>query len=242
LKTVRSAIVITVLVSSVVLCAPARAQYNGGNTTMTTLIAVAPTTQGAPQTFLPRMHYGALSLHYAPFFSGGRFPGASVSLPGNNQSIGPGGTQTNVGPLLAGDVGFRGHNARRTLEMGGWYWTRGHTDLYELHGRGFFSETMGVQVGYLGSTSSSGSAMDTFLFYDFASQQLDKNARRPWAIEVGIGPFMDFSAGKTTNSFSFYLQGSLGVAKNLSVSLSQWYVRDRSLDNIRLALGLAYRF
>ncbi len=175
--------------------------------------------------------YGSFSFYpLAAFETGGRLPNLSA------------GTTTSYGTLFAADLGVKPARARGAIEIGTWYWNSGVSDLYQVHLRGFFTPELGVRAAYLASTSVSGSAYTTFLVYDLTSRRIQPRARRRWTVETGLGVFFDPTAGRTTSSFSMYVQGSVEIAKRITINGSQWYLRDRSADLNRFALGLGYSF
>jgi hypothetical protein len=176
-------------------------------------------------------HYGSASFYpFASFASGGNF--------GNGTS----GTRTDFGTLFAADFGVKPAKSRNSYEVGGWYWTKGGSDLYQLQGRVYFTPEMGVQLAYLGSTKVSGNSYTAFLLYDLASNKVAPTAKKKWTIQTGLGLLMDPTGGRTTVSPTVFVQFSTMVAKNISVNAGIWTLRDRSTDITRYVLGSSYRF
>lgn len=176
--------------------------------------------------------YGSFSYFpVAVFQSGGSFGNGAV------------GTRSDFGSLVSGDFGLKLAKTTSALELGGWYWTKGSSDLYQIQGRAYFTRELGLQVSYLSSTSTSGNAWATYLLYDLSSLKFGRKVRPRWGIKTGIGLFQDVSAGspKPTN-LTYFISGSIEVAPRVSINASTWYLRDRSADLTRLAVGLGYSF
>ena len=202
---------------------PARAQFAGftGN---------ARYEATASQKAVP---YGSLSLYpVAIFATGGRITDTVA------------GAVSDSGLLVAGDVGVKLPRTRSALEIGGWYWNKGSSDLYQIQGRAFLTPQIGLQLSYIGSTNklASGHTYSGFVVYDLTSQQFARRARPRWSVEFGLGLLRDVSAGQDTSDFSFFVSGSVEIAPRISINASQWYLRDRSADLNRFALGLGFSF
>lgn len=196
----------------------------------------------------------------APFASSGGF------------ATGVQGTQTNYGMLLDGELEVswkrgQGKEALNRVGLGGYYWSKGSGDLYQIHQRVFFSEQFGIQTAYLSSSSSValGPSYTFFFLYDLNSRSLfgqrggrergaksDKRTPRPFNIELGLGTYIDPTGQQlpnggpehrlTTLGFSTFISGTFDMGKRVSLIASQWYVRDRTADLTRFALGVGYRF
>lgn len=176
--------------------------------------------------------YGSISL----------YPVALYTVAGrlSNEAAG---TSTQAGVLLAADVGVKPAGRRSAYELGGWYWSRGSSDLYQIHARAFATPALGAQLSYLSSTSIGGNAYTAFLLYDLASRQFAPGSHlKKWTIEMGLGMFIDASGGRRTTSATLFTQASLGLGGRLSLNVGQWYLRDRSTDLNRFVAGLGYNF
>lgn len=174
--------------------------------------------------------YGSVSIYpLAPFMRAGRF------------AEGGAGTRTQHGMLFAADVGFTPASGRST-ELGGWFWGSGDSDVFQIHAKHFFSREIGVQIGWIGSTKSSGNAYTLFGIYDLASGNVAPEARRKWGVQTGLGVIQDDSSGEDSTDFTMFVQGSLEIGKNISVNATHWYLRNRIVDLNRFALGIGYSF
>ena len=174
--------------------------------------------------------YGSVAFYpLAPFMRGGRF------------AEGGAGTRTQHGMLFSADVGFTPASGRST-EFGGWFWGPGDSDVFQLHVKHFVTREIGVQVGWIGSTRDSGNAYTLFGIYDLASGNVAPEARRKWGVQTGLGIIKDDSSGSDSTDFTMFVQGSLEVGKNISVNVTQWYLRNRIVDLNRFALGIGYSF
>ena len=201
------------------LAAPAFAQFPGFTGNARYEATVRPESR----------RYGSVSLYpLAVFTVAGRL------------STQQAGTDTEAGVLLAADLGVKPAGRRSAYELGGWYWSRGNSDLYQIHTRAFVTPEVGVQLSYLGSTSVGGDAYTAFLLYELASSQVAPRARRRWTVQTGLGAFLDASGGRKTTSVTVFTQGSVSLGGRVSLSAGQWYVRDRSTDLNRFVVGFGY--
>ncbi len=182
--------------------------------------------------------YGSVALYpLAPFMRGGIFDEGGV------------GTKTTHGVLFAADFGFTPSNGK-SFEVGGWFWKSSNNDVYQIHARSFFSRELAVQLGWLNG-SNRRSAYTLFLIHDLASANVAPESRRKWAVQGGLGviyyetrdPLSPTGAkGPMKSDFTMYVQGSLEIAKNLSVNATHWYLRENIADLNRFALGIGYSF
>ena len=176
-------------------------------------------------------HYGSIAAYPVAVFNQG---GTLV----NSSS----GTRSDAGFLVSADLGFKPAKAPTSFEIGGWYWRKGRSDLYQIHARAFVSPDVAIQVGELRSTQVSGHAYTAFLIYEFNSKQIAPDLKRQFGIQIGPGIFNDPTGGKNTTTFSVFVQGSVQLDKNLTLNAGQWYLRDRQVDLTRFTLGLGYGF
>ena len=213
----------------------------------------------------------------------GLYPLANFDTGGLFTQTGNAGTDNRFGGLISLDLGVVDQVTRTDkdtqkkygeihgrYEIGGWYWTTGNEDLYEMHLRAISEGGFGLQAGYLNSTKgflpkpgpaslkTDATAYDFFVIYDLSSHHLIPLEKRqskhyhPWNIEVGLGIYVDdathyvnnFSVPSTraTANFTYFVQGSLLLTNRLSLSVSEWNFRDRYQDLNRVAVGLNYRF
>ena len=208
---------------------PASAQFGGGPAQLS--VGLNKTVQGTNQKVLDPIHYGAVSAYpFAPFVTGGRL------------GDGTAGTTTENGVLFAGTFGIRDHKRSSAFEVGGWYWTKFQSDVYQIHARELFTPRFGFQAAYLGSTAVPGTAYSTFLFYELRSRDQAPNSRRQWNLETGLGVFYDVSNGRNTSTASVYVDAAVEIAPRITLNGTFWYVRDRSQDLNRFALGAGYHF
>ena len=207
---------------------PARAQFAGftGNARFD-----AATKQGA-------VPYGSLSLYPVAIFATAGRNIQTNNAAGDEVS----GAISVGGTLIAGNLGLKLPKSRSALEIGGWYWANGDTGLYQAQGRFFFTPQIGVQLAYLGATRVGGSAYSGFVVYDVTSRQFSRRARPRWTAEAGLGLIRDTSSGQDTTDFSLFMSASLEIAPRVSINASQWFLRDRSADLNRFALGIGFSF
>ena len=221
MKFSQGAALLFMLTAGTVSISPARAQFAGftGNARYD-----ATTKQGV-------VPYGSLSVYpLAVFATGGRFPDGTA------------GVRSDPGTLVSGNLGLKLPRTRSALEVGGWYWTKGSSDLYQIEGRGFFTPEIGLQVSYLGSTHVSGSSWSAFALYDLSSRQFSRRTRPRWNVEFGLGLFRDPSASSDSSEFSLFISAAVEIAPRISINASQWYLRDGSSDLNRFALGVGFSF
>ena len=181
--------------------------------------------------------YGSVALYpLAPFMRAGIF------------AEGGSGTKTAHGMLFAAEGGYTPPSGR-SIELGGWFWSSGDSDVYQIHGKTFFNRELGVQLGWIGSTGAEGNALTLFLIHDLASANVAPDSRRKWGVQTGLGIIRakakdptNVGDEPTSNDFTMFVQGSLEIGKNMSVNLTQWYLRNRITDLNRFALGVGYSF
>jgi hypothetical protein len=193
------------------------------------------------------------------FFRSGFFPE-------NNTS----GTNNVTGRLVALDATFVTGNDGRgpAVDVGGWYFVEGgglrgknddplgrpvRSDAYEVHGRVFNSarREIGIQAGVLGSTNRANQDLYQYTFFavsEYSSQRLRRRMKNPWAVQGGLGIFLDPnydpSAGEARNTVgpTFFVSGSLSVSERVNLTISEWYVRNRRQDINRIGFGVGYSF
>lgn len=129
-------------------------------------------------------------------------------------------------------------NRPQAYGAGTWFWIGHNSDIFEVHGKYFFDKKWGAQVGYLNSTRVSAPAVDYFALYNINPAS---NAPYYWTWQAGAGFFTDMSAGRTTTDITSFIQGQTTLGKDLSLSFSYWFIRNRSFFN-RVALGVGKRF
>lgn len=251
----RAAVHATVLAAFALLpVAPVRAQ---GYTPVYTVDFGNPTVLSEEANLSRRSDFNArVSL--------GVFPLVTFLRSGVLAGTGTSGTGEINGSLYAADLALFFSQKAPTLDLGGWYFVKyghelrrtdssdGKQDLWEAHARLFASprRDIGFQVAALSSTAkvSPGKQYTLYFVSEYASSRLRKRSKTPWALQGGIGTFInplydpDFGRKHTTYGFSFFLSGSVSVGKRFNITLSEWYIRDRSADVNRLAFGLGYNF
>lgn len=172
MNTTRRAAFATLLAIGVVGALPAHAQIFGAGEaneqSNVSEIGPKPSPRTRSSVFLGY-------IPFATFASGGSYvPGIpAISTPGVQ------GTVTNLGQLVEGDLTFHFNNPNdrnrpNRAGFGGWYWTKGNGDLYQIYGRVFASEQFGFQAAYLSSTShiAPGPAYTVFAIYQLNSRSL----------------------------------------------------------------------
>ncbi len=189
---------------------PAQAQFS----------SIAVTSQGTDSTAKPK-HIGVTLYPVSPFV---------VNGPGNFST-------TLVGTLIAAD--YSAATRRGSYQLGAWAWVRDGADIFEVHGKYFFTPNWGAHIGILGSTNGGGNPIDAYLLYHF---NLGKSGpQRGIRFEAALGIFEDPAVVSTT-SFSGYLQAETSIARNLNLSMSYWYLQDKGLDGHRFGIGIGTRF
>jgi hypothetical protein len=155
-------------------------------------------------------------------------------------------------PLISGKL--------ESIELGGFYFLeRESRDIYQFHLRLHATPEWGTQIAYLNTSNGHAPAITTFLLYDLTSARMAKSSRLPWALELGAGTYWNIgkdlraSEGtgdnvnftevpRSTVNFTYYLNASVALSKKVSLSASQWYIRDRNGELNRFTLGLGFRF
>lgn len=152
-----------------------------------------------------------------------------------------GGSGTIDGTLFAVESTFVNESGTGGYGIGGWYWgSRDKNitgDVYELHGKYFFNQKLGIQAGYVGFQDG-GSGYDLYLTGNIAAKSSAETGKGGYSVDLGAGPYKD-PGGTFASAF---LAGSADVAKQVSVNASIWYVGDSSFTAMRYGLGLGYRF
>jgi len=198
--------------------------------------AIVTALLGLMATALPAMaQYGSIRI---PGRSG---DGSTESSKNSSIGIYPGATFINgsnsnavSGILVSGDTGASTKDGMWAGQIGGFYFFHdSHSDLREIHIKGFYKRQYGLQFGVLGSNATNITAVDGFFVYNYESR-----GARPWGAQAGLG---FFNQPAQTN-LSFFLQGALPIAHNLDLTASYWYVRDVNVDIHRLAAGVALHF
>lgn len=206
------------------------------------------------------------------FGSVSAFPLANFSIAGTF-SGGTSGTSALFGGLIALEGGILdrgpGDNGkvRSIYQIGGWYWGRSGNDLYEIHARVQSPKGLGLQIGYLNTTSrfvqkfnltdsidTDAEAYDVFLIYRLSSDSVRSQNGRQWSVEFGLGSFIDASrhrnatnAGATptysngaTANYTFYFSGAYQFAPKWWLTASDWVLRDRFQDLNRITVGVSF--
>jgi hypothetical protein len=183
--------------------------------------------------------YGNITFYpFVGWEEGGRFGGTTA------------GTASTFGVMTSGNFGFKPAKSSTSFEIGGWYWNNGPSDLYQINARVFPFASFGFQIAYLASTihPEAGSAETYCLVYDLNSKRIQPTARKPWQVELGLGAYVDNGPNGTsglpesTGSLTVFAQASFEIAKHVSLTASDWYVRDRATDFTRFAAGIGYSF
>lgn len=235
-----------------------------GYTPIYTLDFGNPTVLNGDATMTGARRKVGLALGVFPivsFLRSGFFPEANNS-----------GTNNISGRLVALDASFALATGTKgsgpALDVGGWYFVEGggfstkkddqygrieRADLYEVHGRIFNSlrREVGLQGGVIGSTNRAARDARQYTLFavsEYSSARLRRRNRTPWAVQGGIGTFIDpnydSSAGekRTTYGPTFFVSGSVGLSKRFSLTVSEWYVRNRRQDINRVGAGIGYNF
>ena len=200
-----------VLLCGLVCSSPAKAQFGG----------IAVTSQGTDSTAKVK-HIGVTLYPASPFVVNG--PGSF--------------TTTLVGTLIAADYNWA--SRRASYQIGTWAWVRDGSDIFEVHGKYFFTPNWGAHVGILGSTYGGGNPIDAYLLYHFTLGR--SRSQRGLRFEVAAGIFEDPAGGVGTTSFSGYLQAETAIARDWNLSFSYWYLQDKGLDGHRFGLGIGTHF
>jgi len=170
-----------------------------------------------------------------------------------------GGVGTAFGGLLSYEIAFVPTQGK-PFAFGMWYWTDADGDLFEFHGKTFFSDQWGLQAGILTSPrgfqtlgdpivgpggtitfttkSTSGTLYDAFVLYNLTPPN---KARNYWNFQAGAGAFIDTTGGRTTTDFTGFIQGDTSLTDKIKLMTSYWYVADRGHFN-RFGLGVGYNF
>lgn len=134
------------------------------------------------------------------------------------------GFRTESGLLLAAEKSIL-QNASGTrpgaLAFGGWYFTRGNTDILELHVKKYFNDSFGIQVGGLTSPQRGGTAFDGFVIYNISPA-----GNNPVSVQLGGGVFVDTGGGSTGSAPTGFLQLSKPVGREYSLNGSVWFIGD----------------
>ena len=191
--------------------------------------------------------YLTLSLYFASFGIAGPIQQGDGSFEGGTDEV--------QNPLIAVDAGLPIPRKYGSLSVGGWYFPspRGSSnDLYQIQARYSRSKTnpVGFQLAYLNSENDSAPGLTYHVTYTLSSAKFTPDAL-PWSVEFGAG-FLNSRGDqaqadgtvrhRNTYNTSFFVNGSLGVTKNVAALASLWVVRERNQDLTRLALGVSYRF
>lgn len=216
--------------------APARAQYS-----VVRIPSSAEQTGGAP----PRKVNAVFQVFpYTPF----QYKASFDDLNGHQEV-----TALDNGFLLASEAAFANARGRGGYAVGGWYWFRTNSlarattpilsqkavagTLYELHGKYYFTQQVGVQFGYTGISGgvTKGSAYDYLLLYTLTSP------KAPYTVQVGVGGYhtsvdtrnpVDATAllqrWRGTYGTAF-INGSVDLGKNVTLDMSYWYLRANRL-------------
>ena len=202
--------------------APVRAQYGS---------AFRPTARSLAGELRPRNHS-------AQFYPLARFGGEDAF----------GNTGHANGVILAGELGFVREGSSQSYKVGGWYFAP-KTDqfLYDVHGTYYFSPRIGLQVGTLGGKGPYGyyhGDFDAFLLFNISSDQVRPGAGKRWAVQLAPGLY--HYNGISGAEFTWFVQGSLELANNLTLDTSYWYIKAPGdlFGNYesRVVLGVGYRF
>ncbi len=157
-------------------------------------------------------------------------------------STGTSGTKSAAGSLVGANVGFQSATGRKNVEVGGWFWTKGSGDLYQVDVLKYVAPEVAVQAATIGSTSTKERAYSFYGIYELDSRRVAPTAPRSFGFQIAPGLYMDTAGGTTTYSFTSFVQGSYQIGKNLSLDASQWYIRDRGNDLTRFSVGVAMGF
>lgn len=221
--------------------------------------------------FNSEKYYGTVGLFPVAFFDTGGIFATGVA---GTHTLGGGLISLDFGKLERGEPIKNKPNERESVsraryELGGWYWGRTGSDLYEIHLRAVAKNGLGIQVGYLnttqgfllrpGTTASlpgKFEAQDAFLLYEIHGNR--KNSKwKNWTIQFGGGMLIDDSPhlllnqsnqinpAPSTNSLvnlTFYVSGSISITRNIALTASDWVIRDGGQDLNRVALGVGYKF
>jgi hypothetical protein len=166
-----------------------------------------------------------------------------------------GGTKSFGGGIIAPEYSFA-IGGNRSLEIGGFYFLeeRGH-DVYQLDVKMFFNREMGAQLAYLNIKKGGAPALTGFGLYRLTSPP---KTRRDWNLLFGVGAYLNLAnqidpqeggggntifpeAPVSTVNFTFFMNGSFSLGKNVSLTASHWYIRDRNSELNRFALGLSFK-
>lgn len=168
------------------------------------------------------------------------------------------------GQMLAVEATFGGQEGRNGWGLGGWYWIAGDDkiagselpNVFELHGKYYFTPKIGVQVGYVGFEGGD-NGYDAYVTYNALSKASDpETGRGGYSLDLGLGiyaePFEEatfdaagnvVSTKEATETYgSAFIAGSYDVANRISINTSIWIVASDEITATRFALGGGYRF
>jgi hypothetical protein len=210
---------------------------------------------GHPATVPTPKQYVALGVYPATYFS------IAGPIPQANNAGYMGGTKTVGGVTFSGAFGLPFHKGNQLVELGGFYFRTydGSADLYQIDLRAMATKELGLQVAFLDSTHVALREWSLHGIYDLNSLSLNPALRHPWDLMFGVGFITDGGrsalnsqnnglvtvsgySDRSSVNFSAFINGSLEIARNTSLLLSYWYVRDRNADNNRVSLGIGYKF
>jgi len=167
-----------------------------------------------------------------------------------------GGTESFTGVILAPNYAI-GLSRQRSLEFGGFYFfeQRGR-DIYQIDSKYYFNRSVGIQASYLNLKTGNAPAFTGFLLLRIDAPN---QAPRNWEVVFGTGAYLNVgnevshelgsggnlffpSVPASTLNFSFFVNGSLNLGKNISLTAGNWYIRDRNSELNRFTLGLGFKF
>jgi len=106
-------------------------------------------------------------------------------------------------------------------------------DLWEIHATRRMGKDLGIQVGEVtaeGATDWQVAGLKSFR---------SKDAKKPWAADVGLGIYMPDGGDTAGQAF---VAGSYDISKGITANLSVWSIAFQDLSVTRTAFGVGYRF
>ena len=163
-----------------------------------------------------------------------QFAPVYVGMPGMNVTV--------DGSLLASETAIPGFLHSKAYVIGGWIWRAADGSLtqWEMHSKYFFTPRVGIQAGMLGASPGKGNPpLSTFMVYDFNGPGHPRHVQ-PWHLQAGLGAFVDTN-GPPSGAFSGFIDGSVTIARGLSLDATYWNFKDSGVSSNRVGLGFGYQ-
>jgi len=167
-----------------------------------------------------------------------------------------GGTKSFTGAILAPNYAID-LARQRSMEFGGFYFfEQGGHDIYQLDSKYYFNRQVGLQLSYINLKSGEAPAFTGFFLLRLESPS---QTARNWQVILGNGAYLNVSneishqvggggneffppVPASTINYTFFVNGSLNLGRNISLTAGNWYIRDRNSELNRFTLGLGFKF